>query len=273
LFTPATKPERFTKAVEIGADVLIIDLEDSVAPDDKDRARATALEYLNGIRKPFVTTALRINGLETRAGLADLAAFLDSGANPELLILPKAESLGYVRILDKQLTLAGKTARLIAMIESVRGLAYVKEIARATTRLEALMFGAADMSADLGAETAWEPLLYTRSRLVAACALAGVPALDAPFFDVHDSEGLKQEITRSRALGFSGKCAIHPTQIAAINAALTPTPQAVAQACAILAENAKGVGVVNGQMVDEAIARHARSVLEAANEANQPLKQ
>ena len=92
------------------------------------------------------------------------------------------------------------------MIESVRGLACVKEIARATTRLEALMFGAADMSADLGAETAWEPLLYTRSRLVAACALAFVTALDAPFFDVHDSDGVKQEITRSRALGFSGKC-------------------------------------------------------------------
>src|SRR5262249_53774118 len=142
-----------------------------------------------------------------------------------------------------------------------------EEIAAATPRLEALLFGAADMSADLGAATAWPPLAYARSLLVAACALAGALAIDSPFFDVKDHDGLTQETAQAVALGFTGKAAIHPNQIATINAALTPRPEEVARARAILAENAKGVGVVQGQMVDEAVARKARRVLAAAGES------
>ena len=132
--------------------------------------------------------------------------------------------------------------------------------------MEALLFGAADMSADLGAATTWAPLAYARSRLVAACALAGVLAINSPFFDVKDEGGLTQETAQAVALGFAGKAAIHPNQIAAINAALTPRPEEVTQARAILAENAKGVGVVQGHMVDEAVARKARRTLIAAGE-------
>ena len=122
------------------------------------------------------------------------------------------------------------------------------------------------MSADLGAGTTWAPLAYARSRLVAACALAGVLAIDSPFFDVRDHEGLTRETSQAVALGFAGKAAIHPNQIATINAALTPRPDDVARARAILAENAKGVGVLQGQMVDEAVARKARRTLAAAGE-------
>jgi (S)-citramalyl-CoA lyase len=128
------------------------------------------------------------------------------------------------------------------------------------------LFGAADMSADLGAATAWAPLAYTRSRLVAACAFAGVLAIDSPFFDVKNQEGLSQETSQAIALGFAGKAAIHPNQIATINEALTPHPDEVARARAILAENDKGVGVVQGEMIDEAVARKARRVLAAAGE-------
>jgi (S)-citramalyl-CoA lyase len=162
------------------------------------------------------------------------------------------------------LTRAGKTARLVGLIESASGLAVVEAIATATPRLHALMFGAADMAADLAAATAWEPLFGARGHLVAACALGGVLAIDAPFFDVHDQAGLKREVAAAVALGFGAKAAIHPAQIGAINAELTPTTEAVEKARAILAENAKGVGMIDGQMIDEAIARKARRTLAAA---------
>jgi (S)-citramalyl-CoA lyase len=266
LFTPATRPDRFDKAAASGADVSIIDLEDSVAPADKVEARRTALAHLAQPAPGSCGRALRMNGLETRFGLADLHALLESSARPDYLVLPKTESAAHLQILDHLLAEAGKVTRLVALIESAQGLAACEAIAAATPRLEALLFGAADMSADLGAATAWAPLAYARSRLVAACALARVVAIDSPFFDVKDHDGLTQETAQAVALGFAGKAAIHPNQIAPINAALTPRPEEVAQARAILSENAKGVGVVQGQMVDEAVARKARRILIAAGD-------
>jgi (S)-citramalyl-CoA lyase len=266
LFTPATRPDRFGKAAASGADVCIIDLEDSVAPSDKTEARRAALAHLAEPGAGSCRRALRINGLDRRFGLADLQALLESSACPDYLVLPKSESAAHLQILDRLLAEAGKATRLVALIESARGLAAACEIAAATPRLEALLFGAADMSADIGAATAWAPLAYARSRLVAACALAGVLAIDSPFFNVKDHDGLTQETAQAVALGFAGKAAIHPNQIAPINAALTPSPEDVAKARAILAENARGVGVVQGHMVDEAVARKARRTLIAAGE-------
>ena len=264
LFTPATRPDRFAKASAVSADVIILDLEDAVAPNDKDRARITALDYLRSGKTDGVRRALRINGLDTRAGIADLNALLETGAAPDYLVLPKTESAGHLQILDRLLTAAGKDTRLIGLIESARGLAAVEAIAAATTRLTGLMLGAGDMAADLGSATAWAPLAFARGRLIAACALAGVTPIDAPFFDLHDEAGLKQEVAAAVALGFAAKAAIHPAQIGAINAALTPSVEAVEKARAILAENAKGVGTIDGQMIDEAIARKARRTLAAA---------
>jgi len=266
LFTPATRPDRFDKAAASGADVSIIDLEDSVAPADKADARRTALAHLAQPARVSCRRALRINSLGRRVGLADLNALLESSACPDYLILPKTESAADMQLLDRLLTEADKATRLVALIESARGLAASEAIAASTPRLEALLFGAADMSADLGAGTAWAPLAYARSRLIAACALAGVLAIDSRFFDMKDHESLTLEISQSVALGFAGKAAIHPNQVAPINSALTPSADAIAEARAILAENAKGVGVVQGEMVDEAVARKARRILTAAGE-------
>ena len=265
LFTPATRPERFAKATEVGADVLILDLEDAVAPKDKERARGEALAYL--AQKHAIPTALRVNSLRTRFGLADVDALLTSDATPEFVVLPKTDSAVDLALLDRLFGEAGKAAKLIALIESATALSNLETIAQATPRLAGLLFGAADMAADLGAAVGWEPLLNARSRLVAAAALSGAIAIDTPFFDIHDLEGLSAEVERSIALGFAGKTAIHPDQVKAINDALTPTPGAVAHAKAILAENAEGVGVIDGRMIDEAVARHARRTLAAAGEA------
>jgi (S)-citramalyl-CoA lyase len=266
LFTPATRPERFAKAAETGADVLLVDLEDAVAPRDKAAARTTALDRLAGPRAGTLR-ALRINGLDTRAGIADLDALLGSAASPDFLVLPKTETAGHLQILDRLLTAVGKATRLVGLIESARGLAALEAISTATPRLAGLMFGAADMSADLGAATAWQPLAYARGRLIAVCAPADILAIDSPFFELHDEAGLKQEVTAAVALGFSAKAAIHPAQIGPINAALTPSAGAVEKARAVIAVNAKGVGTVDGEMIDEAVARKARRTLAAAGVA------
>lgn len=264
LFTPATRPERFAKAAEVGADALIIDLEDAVAPKDKDNARAAALEYLVRPGQGGPARVLRINGLDTPPGLADLAALLGSPASPDFVLLPKTDSAGHLQILDRLLKGAKKDIRLIGIIESASGLASVEMIATATPRLAALAVGGADLAADFGATVAWEPLLNARSRVVAACALGGILPVDSPFFDLHDTNGLRQELQCSIALGFAGKLAIHPAQVGPINAALTPSDAEVDKARAVLAENSKGVGVVRGQMIDEAVARNARRILAAA---------
>jgi (S)-citramalyl-CoA lyase len=260
LFTPGTRPDRFARAAERGADVLIIDLEDAVTPADKPAARANALAYcrtapLQGRR------AIRINALDTRAGLADLEMLLSGAPVLDYVILPKTESAAHLRILDRLLVEAGQTARLIALIESARGLADVREIASATPRQEGLMFGAGDMAADLGAAASWEPLLPARAAIVLACAVAGIAAIDSPFFALGDESGLAREIAAAAAMGFGAKAAIHPGQVAAINAALTPSEAEIAQARRILAACDAGVGVVDGRMVDAAMARKARRLV------------
>ena len=266
LFTPATKPDRFAKAAAVGADALIIDLEDAVAPADKDSARRTALEYLSGAASPRPARILRINAIETGAGINDLAALLQGPVDPDFIVVPKVDAAAHLHILDKLLTTGGKKARLVALIETARALSSIDSIATATPRLGSLMFGAADMAADLGAVTGWGPLLGARSRIVAAAALAQLPVIDSPFFDFKDADGLARETAEAIALGFTGKAAIHPDQVATINQALTPSAEAVSHAHAVMEQNKKGVGVIDGQMIDEAVARKARRTLAAAGE-------
>jgi (S)-citramalyl-CoA lyase len=211
-----------------------------------------------------IRTAIRLNGLDTLAGIDDLHALLASKADPDFVVLPKVEAAAYLSILDRLLRGSRKSSAIVALVESARGLAAIDAIVDATPRLAGVMFGAADMAADLGAQPAWEPLLHARSRIAAACARAGVLSMDAPFFDIRDASALSAEIVRSRALGFLAKAAIHPTQVEPIRRAFTPTPDAVARARAILSANRAGVGVVDGQMIDEAMARQARRTLAAA---------
>jgi (S)-citramalyl-CoA lyase len=264
LFTPATKSDRFSRAASVGADALIIDLEDAVAPSAKKEARAIALRYLAQIPADYLPCALRINSPDTRFGIDDLQDFLNSPAEPDYVILPKCNSSALIGLVGNLLRETGKTTQIIALIESAKGVGALEKIAEGEAKPAALLFGAADMAADLGAQTSWEPLLYVRSRIAHAAASGGIAALDSPYFDIADTGGLKQETNAAASLGFHGKCAIHPTQIATINEALTPTAQQVAKARQILIVNRQGVGTVDGQMVDEAVARKARLVLERA---------
>lgn len=269
LFTPATKSDRFSRAAEVKADALIIDLEDAVAPTAKEEARTAALRYLGEISSDHLPCALRVNSPDTRFGLDDLQALLLSPAEPDYLILPKCDSSALVGLVGNLLREANKSTQVIALIESTKAIGALAEMVSGQVRPAAFIFGAADMAADLGAETAWEPLLWVRSCLIHAAASAGIAAFDSPYFDIADSEGLKQETKASVNLGFHGKCAIHPVQIATINEVLTPTAQQIAKAQQILTVNRQGVGAVEGQMVDEAVARKARLVLERAGIATE----
>ncbi|HWY54372.1 MAG TPA: itaconate degradation C-C-lyase RipC [Terriglobales bacterium] len=264
LFTPATKADRFGRSAEVHADALIIDLEDAVALLDKQKARTAALQYLAQPAQGRLPCALRINAPVTRTGIEDLHSLLESSAAPDYIILPKCDSPAFVRMVRTLLDQAAKDTEIIALIESAKAVEALPDIVGSEVRPAALMFGAADMEADLGAKTGWEPLLFVRSRIVQVAASAGIVAVDSPFFGIADLEGLKKETTAARDLGFHGKAAIHPKQVSVINDVFLPSDEEVAKARQILAVNQQGVGSVDHQMVDEAIARKARRTLERA---------
>ncbi|MGA2431527.1 MAG: itaconate degradation C-C-lyase RipC [Candidatus Acidiferrum sp.] len=264
LFTPATKADRFGRAAEVHADALIIDLEDAVALSDKQKARTAALLYLEQPAGSRLPGALRINAPVARTGIEDLHSLLESSAAPDYIILPKCDSPAFIRMVRTLLDQAAKDTEIIALIESAKAVEALPDIVGSEVRPVALMFGAADMAADLGAKTTWETLFFVRSRIRQVAASAGVVVVDSPFFDIADLEGLKRETKAAEDLGFHGKAAIHPKQISIINEVFTPTAEEVARARQVLRVNQQGVGSVDHQMVDEAVARKARLVLERA---------
>jgi (S)-citramalyl-CoA lyase len=264
LFTPATKADRFGRAAEVHADALIIDLEDAVALSDKQKARTAALQYLEQPAQGRLPCALRINAPVTRTGIEDLHSLLESSAAPDYIILPKCDSPVFISMVRTLLDQAAKDTEIIALIESAKGIEGLPDIVKSDVKPVALLFGSADMVADLGAKTAWESLLFIRSRIVQVAASAGIAAVDSPFFEIDDLEGLKKETKAAEDLGFHGKAAIHPKQIPIINEVFVPSAEEIAKARQILAVNQQGVGSVDHQMVDEAIARKARLTLERA---------
>jgi (S)-citramalyl-CoA lyase len=264
LFTPATKADRFGRAAEVHADALIIDLEDAVALSDKQKARTAALQYLEQPAGSRLPCALRINAPVTRTGIEDLHSLLESSAALDYIILPKCDSPAFISMVRALLDQAAKKTEIIALIESAKGVEALPDIVKSDVKPVGLLFGAADMAADLGAKTTWETLFFVRSRILQVAASAGVVVVDSPFFDIADLEGLKRETKAAEDLGFHGKAAIHPKQISIINEVFTPSAEEVARARQILTVNQQGVGSVDHQMVDEAVARKARLVLERA---------
>jgi (S)-citramalyl-CoA lyase len=268
LFVPGNRPERFAKAMASGAAAIVIDLEDAVAPEDKPQARREAAAWLaergsGGAPWQGPMAMLRLNPPETRAGLDDLAMLADGGFAADALFLAKVESprdIEFARAHDA----LGRP--LAVAVETARGLHAATDIAAAMRPCDALVFGGADLAADLGSDMAWEPLLWARSLLVCAAAEAGLAALDVPYLELSDVDGLTAETRRSRALGFTGKIAIHPAQVAPIRAALTPDAETLARAQRIVAAMAEGGGAarIDGRMIDAPLFRAARRVLARA---------
>jgi citrate lyase subunit beta/citryl-CoA lyase len=284
LFVPGDSPKKLAKALESGADALILDLEDSVAPDRKPEARATALAFLTDVGAPAARPRLlvRVNGLDTGLIDADLDAVV--AGRPDAILLPKAEGGPSVIHLDAKLAareaIAGLPDGAIQIMaiatETAAALFAAGTYAGASRRLAALTWGAEDLSADLGAETNRDdegrftgPFRLARSLCVAAAAAAKVAALDTVFVDFRNAQGLRREAEEARRDGFTGKLAIHPGQVAVINEVFTPSAAAIAKAKAVVAAfaAAPGVGVVgiDGLMYDRPHLERAKRILVRAN--------
>lgn len=269
IFMPGLKPEMFAKAAASGADLVCIDLEDAIHPADKTAARAKTLALMAALPPaPGVEVAVRINALSTPEGLLDLAAVVAAGrGGPPALMLPKVASPGEVALVSQLLDGADLDTALHVIVESAAGLEDCWQIARASPRLQALFFGAVDLSADIGATNLWEALLYARSRVVAAAAGAGLDAIDVPWLDLADMAGMAAEAQAARRLGFVGKGAIHPRQIPAINEAFTPSPGEIAHARRIVAafeEAATGLVVIDGKLIEKPVLRAMERLLRRA---------
>ena len=264
LFTPATKASHFDKAAEVGAAAVILDLEDSVATAAKDQARRAALNYLGSDRASGVQTALRINAPATLAGWQDLTALLQSSCDPDFVVIPKAESAAVAGLVKSLLAQARKAARVVVIYESARAVTHIGALLDPRV-VDAVMLGTDDLSADLGADGQAEVTAYARNVLLTHAAAVAIPVIDSPFFDISDDAGLEHATRRAVAEGFAGKAAIHPRQIPVINAAFRPDEREIDWARKVIEANRAGVGTVAGVMVDEAVARHARRILQSIN--------
>ena len=255
----------YPKALASGTDIVCVDLEDAVAPKDKAIAREAAFSHLPIAAGPArVERVIRINCLRTLDGMADVQALLTCPQPVEAVMLPKVKGPEEVRNLADLLTEYRKDTRLHVIIETNEALEAAHQIAQASDRIEAVFFGGVDMAADLRCKGTWMALQYARSRIVHAAATAGLDAIDVPFLDLDDREGLIREATLSAELGFTGKGAIHPKQIADLNRMFTPDEASVAHARRVLdafARGETGLLVVGGKLIEKPVLRsYARMV-------------
>lgn len=262
LFVPGSNPERFDKAVAAAADLTCIDLEDAVAPQDKLPARKAALDYLAGCD---ASVGIRINAVNTRPGLEDVLALLESGSVPAFVMLPKVESRCAVDLLAAWLPPA---VGIIPLIETAKGMGSAEEIF-AHDRVRAAMFGGVDYAADIGCELSREGLLAARNLLIAAAAASCVTLLDAPYVNVRDLAGLAEEVRFCRRLGMRARSAIHPDQVPVIHSSLMPTEAETAEARRVaeaFMAAGEGVALLDGKLIEAPVYKSALRTLALAGE-------
>jgi citrate lyase subunit beta/citryl-CoA lyase len=282
LYVPGNRPDRIAKALGLGADAVIIDLEDAVPDLEKGAARSaavTAIDARAGRRTPALF--VRVNVLGSALAAADIAAVVRPGLSG--LRFPKcedaatvSEACGLVDAAARTTGVPPASVAIVCGIETARGLASAAEIASADPRVLALAFGAADFARDLGLEPGPDgtETLYARSSLVVASRVAGIrPPIESVQTDIADLARLARTTRAARALGFFGRSVIHPTQIAVVNDAFTPTATEIERAREIVeaAERgaANGQGAVRsagGEMVDAAIVKRAHDTLSLARD-------
>ena len=293
LFGPGSRPALFEKMASSAADVINLDLEDSVAPSDKDSARANIIKAISDVDWGDKTLSVRINGLDTPYWYRDVVDLLEqAGERLDQIMIPKVGCAADVYTVDALVTAIetakGRTKKISfeVIIESAAGIAHVEEIAAASPRLQAMSLGAADFAASMGMQTTgiggtqenyymlrdgakhWsDPCHWAQTAIVAACRTHGVLPVDGPFGDFSDDEGYRAQARRSATLGMVGKWAIHPKQIAVANEVFTPSDEAVAEAREILAAmetakaNGEGATVYKGRLVDIASIKQAEVIV------------
>lgn len=296
LFGPGSRASLFQKMAKSAADVINLDLEDSVAPDDKDRARANIIQAIGDIDWGDKTLSVRINGLDTPFWYRDVVDLLEqAGERLDQIMIPKAGNASDIYAVDALVTAIerakGRTKRINfeVIIESAAGICHVEEIAASSPRMQAISLGAADFAASMGMATTgiggtqenyymiregqkfWpDPWHWAQAAIVAACRTHGLLPVDGPFGDFSDTDGFVAQARRSATLGMVGKWAIHPSQVALANEVFSPSDAAVTEAREILAamEKAKAEGagatVYKGRLVDIASIKQAEVIVRQA---------
>ncbi|PSQ04374.1 CoA ester lyase [Halobacteriales archaeon QS_5_68_33] len=270
LFSPGDRPELMRKAPSTGADAVVFDLEDAVAPDRTASARESVREVLGELAEsgdescPEVCVRVSPPG---RGAAADLDVVLD-GPGPDALVLPKAETAGDVTDLADLAAEGGADLPVLALVETAGGVLGAESVAAADPT-DALVFGAEDLAAGLGATRTdrGTEVLYAREHVVLAASAAGVDAIDTVHTDFEDEAGLRESTAFARDLGYDGKLAIHPAQVGPINEAFTPDAERVAWARRVLAARAEAdaaVFAVDGEMIDAPLLARAERVRERA---------
>ena len=301
LVVPGATPALFEKAARSAADAVFLDLEDAVAPDDKALARKHVIAALNDIEWGAKTLAVRINGLDTHYMYRDVIDVVEACPRLDLLVVPKVGVAADVYALDMLVTqieqALGRAKRIgfEALIETALGLSNVETIAQSSARLEAMSFGAGDLAASLRMRTTsigglhpdygvlsdrdaagertfhqTDPWHAAQTRMLVACRAWGVRPIDGVYGDFKDAEGFVSASRRAAAMGFEGKWAIHPTQVAPLNDAFSPAPEEVERARRVVqamedaARQGRGAVQVDGRLVDIANMRMAENLLHKA---------
>ena len=294
LFGPGSRPAIFEKMAASAADVINLDLEDSVAPSDKDGARDNIIEATHDIDWGSKLLSVRINGLDSPYWYRDVVDLLEQASDRlDQIMIPKVGNAADIYAVDALVSsieaAKGRTKPISfeVIIESAAGIAHVEEIAAASPRLQAMSLGAADFAASMGMQTTgiggtqenyymlqdgqkhWsDPWHWAQAAIVAACRTHGVLPVDGPFGDFSDDEGFRAQARRSATLGMVGKWAIHPKQVAIANEVFTPSDQSVTEAREILAameaakSNGEGATVYKGRLVDIASIKQAEVIVK-----------
>jgi citrate lyase subunit beta / citryl-CoA lyase len=289
LSTPASSERMIEKAVASNADLVFLDLEDSVSPNEKVASRAKVVNALKTLDWGKKTRAYRINDLETEYAYQDIISVVEeAGEHIDIIIVPKVKAAQDVWWVDRLLTQIEKRLHLPhrigleVLIEEVEAIVHIEEIALSSPRLEALIFGPADYSASQGMDSRviegqvdgypGDPWYYVRNRIAIAAHLAHIDAIDGAYADFKNPTGYHREATHARILGFAGKWVIHPNQIALANEVFSPTQEEIDYArrldAAYTGAQSQGVGAVafEGKMVDVAIVRSVRNTIQKADQ-------
>jgi citrate lyase beta subunit len=291
LFVPATRPDMMAKAAQSDADAVCLDLEDSVTETEKPAARRHAVEALRTLDFGRRVRIVRINPVDSSHTYRDLVEVVEGAAGRvDLVMVPKVDSAADVQFVDtllRQIETTQKIARPIRIegqIETARGFVNLREIASASPRLDALIFGPGDYAASMrmpssgiGEQDAydatypghrWHAVMHA---IVAAARAHGLRCMDGPYAAFRDDDGLARVSRMARAMGFDGKQCIHPSQLATVNRIFSPSDEEIAHATAIVAaferatQGGQGAAVHEGRMIDAASLRMARTILERGN--------
>ena len=277
LFLPGNNPNMLINGATLGADAIIFDLEDAVAPAEKDAARILVRNTMQYMDLGRCEKIVRINSVDTAFWKADIDTIAPQ--KPDLMLLPKAACADDIRLVDGYLTevetrlgMTQGTIGLMPLIETAMGVENAYTIASAANRVKALFLGAEDLTADLQCQRTKEgrEIEYARTRLVVAARAAGVDVYDTPFTDVNDDEGILTDAKLAKALGFTGKASISPRHVEVINSVFSPTMKEidyayeVMDAIALAKSQGKGAIALHGKMIDAPIVARAQRTIDMA---------